>query len=92
MKIKSIKYKINLKHYMKKVYGGYWFEDIGNEINVNIFLGFLAAIFYFGVGIIKGFFILYVLIKGIALFLFIYHLAISIILVKKVVDKFYKLK
>ncbi|MEK6984170.1 MAG: hypothetical protein AABX33_06365 [Nanoarchaeota archaeon] len=77
---------------MKKIYGGYWFEDIGNEINVNIFLGFLAGVFYFGVEIIKEFFILYISIKGISLFLFIYHLAISIILVKKVADVFYKLK
>jgi len=77
---------------MKRAYGGYWFEDIGNEINVNIFLGFLAGIFYFGVEIINGFFTLYVLIKGISLFLFIYHLAISIIFVKKVAEKFYKLK
>jgi hypothetical protein len=77
---------------MKKIYGGYWFEDIGNEINVNIFLGFLAGIFYFGVEIIKQFFILYVSIKGISLFLFIYHLAISIVLIKKVTDKFYVLK
>ena len=77
---------------MKKVYGGYWFEDIGIEINVNIFLGFIAGIFYFGVEIIKDFFILYVSIKGMSLFLFIYHLAIAIILVKKVAEKFYKLK
>lgn len=77
---------------LKKIYGGYWFEDIGNEINVNIFLGFLAAIFFFGVEKIKYFFILYASIKGISLFLFIYHLAISIILVGKVAEKFYKLK
>ena len=77
---------------MKKVYGGYWFEDIGNEINVNIFLGFAAAIFYFGVEIIRQFFILYVAIKGVSLFLFVYHLAISIMLVKYAAEKFYKLK
>lgn len=77
---------------MKKIYGGYWFEDIGNEINANIFLGFLAGIFYFGVEIVKGFFVLYVMIKGISLFLFVYHLAISIILIKKVADNFYKIK
>ena len=77
---------------MKRAYGGYWFEDIGNEINVNVFLGFLAGIIYFWVEIIKRFFILYVAIKGISLFLFIYHLAISILLVTKVAEKFYKLK
>jgi len=77
---------------MKKIYGGYWFEDIGIEINVNIFLGFLAGIIFFGVEIIKNMFILYVIMKGMSLFLFIYHLAISIILVRNVADKFYKLK
>ena len=75
---------------MKKAYGGYWFENIGNEINANILLAFLAAIFYFGIEVIKAYFVLYVLIKGMSLFLFIYHLAISVILVKKVADNFYK--
>ena len=77
---------------MKKIYGGYWFEDIGNEINANIFLGFLAGIIYFGVEIIRNLFIIYVAIKGTSLFLFLYHLATSIILVKKAADSFYKLK
>ena len=77
---------------MKKIYGGYWFEDIGNEINVNMFLGFIAAIFYFGVEVIKEFFIIYVMIIGISLFLFIYHLAVSILLIKGIADSFYKLK
>ena len=77
---------------MKKAYGGYWFENIGTEININILLGFLAAIFFFGVEIVKPLFLLYVTIKGMSLFLFIYHVSISIILVKKVAEKFYKLK
>ena len=77
---------------MKKAYGGYWFEDIGNEINVNIFLGFFGFILFFGVEIIRSLFVLYVIIKGMSLFLGIYHLVISILLVKNVAEKFYKLK
>ena len=75
---------------MKKIYGGWWFEDIGKEINMNIFLGFLAGIVFFSCKIISHIFLLYAAIKGISLFLFLLHLAFSIILVKKVADKFYK--
>jgi len=75
---------------MKKAYGGWWFEDIGKEINMNILLGFLAGIVFFGCEALSCIFLLYAAIKGISLFLFISHLAFSILLVKKVMDKIYK--
>jgi len=75
---------------MKRIYGGWWFRDLGTEINLNIFLGFLAAIIFFGSEIVRDKFLIYIIMKGLSLFAFIYHLAFSIILGKMAAEKIYK--
>ena len=75
---------------MKQTLGGWWCEDLRREINLNIFLGLLAGVIFFAADAASQYFWPYVILKGLSLFTFIYHLAFSIILGKKAADKFYK--
>ena len=75
---------------MKKIYGGWWADDIGKELNLNILISIIFMVIFFGAEAVRNLFWAYIVIKAISLLTVIYYIGCSLILTKKVYDKLYK--
>jgi len=75
---------------MKKIYGGWWAEDIGKELNINILVAIIFMVIFFGAEAVSHLFWAYIIIKAISLLTVIYYVGSSLILTYKIYNKLYK--